>query len=90
MGFSYAKSALYSSGIAANYQHELANLMGIKSGCLPVRYLGFLLHAGKLTITDCMPLIEKMVSRIKAWTSRFLSFAGRLLLIKSVLSCMYD
>lgn len=31
------------------------------------------------------PLLEKMVGRIKTWTAKFLTYAGRVQLIKSVL-----
>ncbi|XP_056688471.1 uncharacterized protein [Spinacia oleracea] len=35
--------------------------------------------------TECKPLIEKIVARIKCWSARLLSYDGRLQLIKSVL-----
>lgn len=53
-------------------------MMGVNKGKLPVRYLGVPLIFGKLTLKDCNSLIERITARIKAWTSRFLSFSGRL------------
>lgn len=38
--------------------------------------------------SDCQPLIEKITARIQSWTAKFLSFAGRLQLIDSVLNSM--
>ena len=38
-----------------------------------------------MTILDYLPLIEKIRKRISSWTGRFLSYAGRLHLIKSVI-----
>ena len=39
----------------------------------------------RLSVGDCAVLIEKITARINSWTSRFLSYAGRLQLIQSVL-----
>ncbi|XP_021849733.2 uncharacterized protein [Spinacia oleracea] len=36
----------------------------------------------KLKFADCKPLIEKIVDRVRSWTAKFLSYAGRLQLIK--------
>lgn len=54
-------------------------------GHLPVRYLGLPLLTKVMGRTDCQPLIEKIKKRISLWTNPFLSIAGRLQLIKSVL-----
>lgn len=62
-------------------QARLAGLIGVRIGTLPVRYMGVLLIASKLKESDCRPLIDKIVARITAWTSRFLSYTGRLQLI---------
>lgn len=34
---------------------------------------------------DCSPLLEKIRGKIQCWTARYLSFAGRLQLINSVI-----
>ncbi|AAD39277.1 Hypothetical protein [Arabidopsis thaliana] len=52
---------------------------------LPVRYLGLPLMTKAMTAHDYLPLIEKIRKRISSWTGRFLSYCGRLQLIKSVL-----
>lgn len=39
----------------------------------------------QMTVRDYAPLIEKIRARIGSWTARFLSFAGRLQLIGSVI-----
>ena len=38
-----------------------------------------------MTVLDCLLLIEKIRKRISSWTNRFLSYAGRLQFIKSVI-----
>ena len=39
----------------------------------------------RLTARDCRPLIDKITNRVESWTSKRLSYAGRLQLIRSVL-----
>ncbi|XP_070003400.1 uncharacterized protein LOC142165733 [Nicotiana tabacum] len=57
----------------------------LAEGSFPFKYLGVPLSTRKITIAQCMPLVERIVDRIRSWTSKFLSYAGRLQLIKSVL-----
>lgn len=52
---------------------------------MPFKYLGVPLGAGKLKIQQYMPLVETIAAKVKCWTSRFLSYGGRVQLIKSVL-----
>ena len=55
------------------------------TGTFPFKYLGVPLTTRKLSFTDCKPLIEKTVARIRSWSAKYLSYAGRIQLIKSVL-----
>lgn len=59
--------------------------LGFIKGELPFRYLGVPLSSKRLSVTQCEPLIDKMLNRITSWTTRFSSYAGRTQLIKSVL-----
>jgi hypothetical protein len=47
------------------------------------------LIAGKLTFTDCIPLIEKITAKIRSWTARHLSFSGRVQLIQMYWSSIF-
>lgn len=58
--------------------------LGINQSNLPVKFLGVPLISSQLCINDCMPLVDKITSRLNAWSNLILSFAGRVLLIKSV------
>ncbi|XP_056698045.1 uncharacterized protein [Spinacia oleracea] len=64
------------SGLEANLHKS--------EGSFPFRYLGVPLTTRKLSFTYCKHLIDRTVARIKSWTSKFLSYAGRLQLVKSV------
>ncbi|KAJ6952190.1 hypothetical protein NC653_041365 [Populus alba x Populus x berolinensis] len=80
-----AKCSLYLSGIDSRLRSSIADSIGIQEKVLPVRYLGVPLISTRLTHTDCIPLMERIIARIKLWTSSSLTYAGRLQLIKSVL-----
>lgn len=90
LGVSYTKSEIFRSGISEELKAHLAAIMGMKLGSLLVRYLGVPLLSGKQTIKDYTSIIDKITARIKAWTSKFLSFAGRLQLIHLVLTSLYQ
>lgn len=90
LGASYNKSEMYCSGISEDLKSQLATVMGIRLGTLPVKYLWVPIFAGNLQIKDYAPITEKTTARIKSWSSSFLSFAGRLQLIKFVLSSLYQ
>jgi len=81
----HAKSKLYMSGIAASLRTTIEDKLGIQETTLPVKHLGVPLISTRLTHADCIPLVERITSRIKLWTSTSLTYAGRLQLIKSIL-----
>ncbi|XP_074361033.1 uncharacterized protein LOC141701249 [Apium graveolens] len=54
-------------------------------GDLPIKFLGIPLVSKRLTAADCVPLINNLCAQILHWTSKFLSQAGRLQLIRLVL-----
>ncbi|XP_071727913.1 uncharacterized protein [Rutidosis leptorrhynchoides] len=64
---------------------KILNMMPFEEGKLPVRYLGVPLVSSRLLNRDCKLLMEMVRNRIFNWKSKFLSFAGRMQLISSVL-----
>lgn len=82
---SVKKSTIFCGGSDDNTKQELQERFSMDVGVLPVRYLGLPLLTKRMGKNDYQPLIEKMKKRISLWTYRFLSRAGRLQLIKSML-----
>ncbi|CAK8542665.1 unnamed protein product [Lathyrus sativus] len=76
------KSKIYYGGIDTGQKRLLQNLIGFQEGELPVKYLGVSLTCKKLTIHQYLPLIEKIVGRIHHWTTKLLSYARRIQLVK--------
>jgi len=83
---SLEKSTIFMAGISPNAKTSILQQFPFELGTLPVKYLGLPLLTKRMTQSDYLPLVEKIRARITSWTNRFLSFAGRLQLIKSVLS----
>ncbi|KAG7542496.1 Reverse transcriptase domain [Arabidopsis thaliana x Arabidopsis arenosa] len=82
---SVEKSTIYLAGISDSGRCEIESHFQFAVGCLPVRYLGLPLVTKRLTSTDYSPLLEHIRKKIGTWTARFLSYAGRLNLVSSVL-----
>lgn len=65
---------------------KLLQVLQFPEGDFPIRYLGIPLSPKRLLIRDYEHLIHKMIGRIQAWSEKSLSYAGRLVLLKSVLN----
>lgn len=57
----------------------------MSEGQLPFKYLGVPLSSQKLNIMQCQLLVQRILQRISCWATKFLSYAGRVQLIKDVL-----
>ncbi|XP_021853939.1 uncharacterized protein [Spinacia oleracea] len=79
------KSSIFCCGMNSQLQNHIAKLSGFNVGSIPFTYLGVPISAKKLRGVECDLLIDKMVARIKIWSSRHISFAGRMQLVNSVL-----
>ncbi|KAL2246363.1 UNVERIFIED_CONTAM: hypothetical protein Sindi_2904500 [Sesamum indicum] len=82
------KSHIIISRSAQERKDQLLLLLGFQEGHLPMRYLGLPLISSRLTISDCQPLLSKIDARIVGWEGMSLSYAGRVQIIKSVLSAL--
>ncbi|XP_060201738.1 uncharacterized protein LOC132630180 [Lycium barbarum] len=80
-----SKSSIYFGGVPEPIKQSIIQTLGFSIGKLPFKYLGVPLSSKKLTVAQCQPLLEKMLGRITSWTTKFLSYAGRLQLLRSVL-----
>lgn len=64
----------------------IATATGLTIAALPVRYLGVPLCSQKLSLHNCAPLLQHIKGKVNSWSSRALSFPGRLLLINIVIN----
>ncbi|KAL0316613.1 UNVERIFIED_CONTAM: hypothetical protein Sradi_5539500 [Sesamum radiatum] len=84
-----AKSQIILSRAVQQERQQIIDPLGFQEGVLPVKYLGVPLTSSRLTIADCRPLINKLDARLAGWNHQNLSYAGRVQLIKSVLSTLH-
>jgi hypothetical protein len=81
----YNKSVILPINISEERLQSLANTFDCQTGSMPFTYLGLPLGTTKPKIEDFLPLVHKVERRLIS-TSIFLSQAGRLEMVNSVLS----
>lgn len=67
------KSSIYMAGTTPHMKDNILQLLGYVEGRLPFKYLGVPLSIKKLTVSLCLPLVEKFTSRITCWSAKLLS-----------------
>eukprot|EP00253_Pinus_taeda_P019430 PITA_19430 len=87
MQINHRKSQLIMTGLAVQERGRLHSVLPFQPSTLelPFKYLGFWLKPNDYKKEDWNWLIAKIESRISHWSFKWLSRAGRLTLIKSVL-----
>uniref|UniRef100_A0A803Q8K5 Reverse transcriptase domain-containing protein n=1 Tax=Cannabis sativa TaxID=3483 RepID=A0A803Q8K5_CANSA len=79
------KSVVYFSGMDEKEIKRVLDMTGFSRQEEPFNYLGVPICARKIAAGDCISLAQKMTKRIRVWSTRNLSFAGRIVLVNSVL-----
>ncbi|XP_019256440.1 PREDICTED: uncharacterized protein LOC109234848 [Nicotiana attenuata] len=79
------KSLFYVARVTQEFKAKIMQDMHFTIGEMSFKYLGIPLSSRKLSIHQCLPLVEKIITRVQCWTTKFLSYSGRVQLIKSVL-----
>ncbi|XP_074300539.1 uncharacterized protein LOC141631816 [Silene latifolia] len=87
---SLGKSNFYCNGIPDSIVQAIAQATGMKRGSLPFRYLGVNIIPKRLGVMDCQCLVDKITERIARLGTRKLSYAGRVVLVKAVLSTLHN
>ncbi|CAL5376012.1 unnamed protein product [Camellia sinensis] len=83
-----SKSNIYFSGCNLELKEAILHIANFTERSLPMKYLGVPLITTKLKASDCQILIDRITSRIKSWTNKLLSYAGRAQLIQTILFSM--
>ncbi|XP_077242063.1 uncharacterized protein LOC143882467 [Tasmannia lanceolata] len=80
------KSEIFFAGVENCTKRAICNILHIREGNLPIKYLGLPLVTSRLNSRDCQPIIDKVRKKISTWTNRHLSRSGRIELVRSILS----
>ncbi|XP_062117765.1 uncharacterized protein LOC133831475 [Humulus lupulus] len=84
------KSAIYCSGMIEAEVNRILEASGFARSQLPFRYLGIPICSKRIYSVECGLILEKMIHRIRQWSSRNLSYMGRVTLINSVLMSIHS
>ncbi|KAK1441012.1 hypothetical protein QVD17_06848 [Tagetes erecta] len=83
------KSTVFFCHVPLQVKNGILNRFQFIEGKLPVKYLGVPLISSRLNHHQCRELTDRLEKRISSWDNKLLSFAGRLQLVRSVLSSMH-
>ncbi|KAK9742585.1 hypothetical protein RND81_03G183800 [Saponaria officinalis] len=79
------KTQIYMGGVAADVRQLILDATRFSPGALPFSYLGLPLTGNRLKVDQYQTLIDRFARKIHHWSASFLSHAGKLRLIDSVL-----
>jgi hypothetical protein len=82
----FHKSMLFGVNINTSWLQEAALVMRCKHGTLPFLYLGLPIGGDPRRLSFWYPLVDRIRQRLSGWKCKNLSYGGRLILLKSVLS----
>jgi hypothetical protein len=88
LNVNFNKSILVGVNIADSWLNEAASILNCKVGKIPFLYLGLSIGGDPRRLAFWDPVVNTIKSRLSRWQSRFLSFGGRLVLLKSVLTSL--
>ena len=84
----FHKSTISGVGVEAELVDVFANALRCKNQSLPLKFLGFPLGASLRRCSTWKPVVDNFRSKLAGWKSKFLSFGGRVTLLKSVLTSL--
>jgi hypothetical protein len=84
----FHKSMLVGVNVAESWLVEAVAVLGCSVGRIPFLYLGLPIGGDARRLSFWDPVVNKIRSQLSGWKSRFLSYGGRLVLLKSVLTSL--
>ncbi|XP_062079946.1 uncharacterized protein LOC133784674 [Humulus lupulus] len=84
------KTAIYCHGMSDAVVDRVLEASGFSRSHLPFRFLGTPICSKRISAADCKCILEKMPSRIRSWSTRNLSYMGRVTLINSFLISIHS
>ncbi|WJX34558.1 hypothetical protein P8452_22662 [Trifolium repens] len=88
LNVNFHKSMLVGVNIPVSWLGEAASVLCCRVGKIPFLYLGLPVGGDPRRLVFWDPVVARLKNRLSGWKSRFLSFGGRLVLLKSVLTSL--
>jgi len=82
----FQKSMLTGVNVSDSWLFEAARVLHCRVGAFPFVYLGLPIGGDPRKLDFWRPILTCIISRLSNWKSKFLSFGGRLILLKYVMS----
>lgn len=86
MRINYHKSEFIPVNLYEEEVHTISHIFNCPIGSFPIKYIGIPLHHDKLRREYVQPLVDKITRKIASWKGKLLSYAVRIVLIKTCLS----
>lgn len=83
------KSEIYAGSVDNDIMGRIMQASGFRMGKLPFKYLGVPISSQRLIVADCDILAEKIISRIRMWGSKNMSYTARTMLVNSFLLSLH-
>jgi mannosylglycoprotein endo-beta-mannosidase len=84
----FHKSMLLGVNVAESWLSEAAVVLGCSVGKIPFLYLGLPIGGDSRRLSFWEPVVNRICFRLSGWKSRFLSYGGRLVLLKVILTSL--
>lgn len=82
------KSSIFFFNTPEAMQRRIAHILRFQIGSLPVTYLGIPISVGRPHRDSWKNILDKFCVKVNHWTHRWLSFAGRVQLLKYVVQAL--
>ncbi|XP_074300180.1 uncharacterized protein LOC141631403 [Silene latifolia] len=79
------KTTIYFGGVDSSIKDIILHNTGFSEGLFPFNYLGLPLNPSRITISMFDSLVVKIQKAVAHWSTHFLSYAGKLQLINSII-----
>ncbi|KAL9233090.1 hypothetical protein vseg_008128 [Gypsophila vaccaria] len=84
------KSAIFFDGVQEDLRQDILRVSGFAEGTLPFTYLGIPIQTTRIQKKDCASLIDKVCHRIHLMNPKHISYAGRLVMVKAVITTLHS
>jgi len=84
----FHKSMLTCVNVSESWLSDAALVMNCRNGAIPFVYFGLPIGGDSRKLSFWKPVIDRIVAQLTSWSNKFLSFGGRLVLLKSVMSSL--
>jgi hypothetical protein len=82
------KNSLMGVNVSQDFTTLASTFLNCKTSTIPFKYLGLPVGANSWSLATWEPLLEALQKRLSAWSNKYVSFGGRIILLNSVLNAI--